>query len=79
MRIKVKLFAALVPYVPGAKPGTPLEVELKDGSRLSDLINQLKLPQKEMKITFVNAQARPLDYRLKNNDEVGIFPPVGGG
>ncbi len=79
MLIKVKLFATLANYIREAKPGTLLEVELKDGDLLSDLVDRLKLPPKDTKITFVNGQARPLEYRLKNNDEVGIFPPIGGG
>jgi molybdopterin converting factor small subunit len=79
MRIKVKLFATLVVYVRDAKPGIPFEVELRDGTFLSDLMNQLNLPQKETKVTFVNGCAQPLNYRLQNNDEVGIFPPIGGG
>ena len=79
MRVKVKLFTALANYVPGVKPGEPFEFELQNGAILSDLINQLNLPQEEAKLTFVNGLAQPLDYQLQNNDEVGIFSPVGGG
>ena len=79
MRVKVKLFATLVVYIPDAKPGNSFEVELSDGSSLSDLINQLYLPQREAQLTFVNGRMQPLDYQLQDNDEVGIFPPIGGG
>ena len=86
MRVKVKLFATLARYVPGIKPGEPFEVGLHNGATLSDLINQLKLQQtetildpEEAKLIFVNGIAQPLNYQLKNNDEVGIFSPIGGG
>jgi len=79
MRFKVKLFATLVVYVPSAKPGVSFEIELPNGSSLSDLMNQLNLPQREAQLIFVNGRMQPLDYQLQDNDEVGIFPPIGGG
>lgn len=79
MRIKVKLFTTLARYVTGIKPGEPFEVVLHNGATLSDLINQLNLPREEAKLIFVNGLAQPPNYRLKNNEEVGIFPPIGGG
>ena len=30
-------------------------------------------------IIFVNGRAQNFDYKLMNGDQVGIFPPVGGG
>lgn len=79
MRVKVKLFATIVNYVPGVKSTVPFEVELHSGSTLSDLINHLNLPQEEVKVTFVNGRTQPLDFQLQNDDEVGVFPPIGGG
>jgi len=79
MRVKVKLFATLVDYVPGVKSGVPFEVELHNGTTLSDLMNQLNLPQREVKVAFVNGRTQPLDFQLQNDDEVGVFPPIGGG
>jgi len=79
MRFKVKLFATLVVYVPSAKPGVSFEIELPNGSSLSDLMNRLNLPQREAQLIFVNGRMQPLDYQLQDNDEVGIFPPIGGG
>ena len=79
MRVKVKLFTTLANYVPGVKPGEPFEVGLHNGATLADLISQLNLPQEEAKLIFVNGLAQPPNYQLKNNDEVGIFPPIGGG
>jgi molybdopterin converting factor small subunit len=79
MRVGVKLFATLKQYLPGHKLGSPTEIELPDGSTLADLVKQLNLPQAEVKVVFVNARAQPLSYVLNPGDEVGIFPPIGGG
>ena len=79
MQIQVKLFASLTRYVPGIRPGYPFEVDLPDGVSLADLVRQLNLPQAEVKVIFVNARAQPLSYILYPGDEVGLFPPVGGG
>lgn len=79
MRIKVRLSSTLVHYVAAARPGIPFEVELAEGATLADLINQLKLPPDEVKVAFVNGRTRPPDFQLQDGNEVGIFPPIGGG
>ncbi len=79
MRVRVKLFTQLVSYVLGVEPGVPFEVELSNGNTLSDLMNQLNLPQRDVKVAFVNGRTQPLDFQLHNDDEVGVFPLIGGG
>ncbi len=83
MRIRAKLFATLRRYAPGAsaetRPGTPFEVDMSDGATVAELVKQLNLPAEEVKVAYVNGRARPDDWRLEPGDEVGIFPPIGGG
>ena len=79
INIRVKLFAALCRYSDNAAPGIPFEMELPEGTTVADLVNQLKLPLEEVKVFFVNGRARPPDWVLNSNDEVGIFPLVAGG
>lgn len=69
----------LAKYLPGVKAGEPFDFDLQNGATLSDMIKQLNLPQDEAKLTFVNGLSQTLDYQLQNNDEVGIFSPIGGG
>lgn len=76
MKLKVKLFASLSR---GRLSGTPFEVELPDGKTLADLVQILELPVDEVKICFINGRICELDNLLMDGDEVGIFPPVGGG
>jgi molybdopterin converting factor small subunit len=77
--VYVKLFATLRRYRPGLGIGEAFPVELPEGATISDLIQELGLPENEVKLIFVNALFRELAHELADGDEVGIFPPVGGG
>jgi molybdopterin converting factor small subunit len=88
MKVYAKLFATLVKLVPeqivehypqGIRAGTPLEIELSPTSTLADLLEVLTLPREKVRVIFVNGRAQPLDYQLAPGDEVGMFPPIGGG
>ena len=77
--VHVKLFATLRQYRPGLGLGEALPVELPKGATVGDLVQQLGLPAEEVKIVFVNALFRDMGHALADGDELGIFPPVGGG
>lgn len=77
--VHTKLFATLRRYQPGLKLGERLSVNLSDGATVEQLTQQLGLPTDEVKVVFVNGVIRPPDHVLSDGDEVGIFPPVGGG
>ena len=79
MQVTVKLFASLARFSAGGLPGTPFEVNLPDAAVLQQLADQLGIPKEETKVTFVNGLIREMDWVLQPGDEVGIFPPVGGG
>jgi molybdopterin converting factor small subunit len=79
MNVTVKLFASLTRYGKDEKAGTPFIVELNQGATLDDLVSLLKIPAEETRILFVNGIIQEAAYKLKDNDEVGLFPPIGGG
>lgn len=79
MLINVKLFATLRRYAGDTSPGQPIPVELPAGATLQDLVQKLGIPPEETKVAFVNARPQELDWVLRPGDEVGIFPPIGGG
>ncbi len=79
MRVRVRLYATLRRYHETSEPWVPFEAELLDGAVLADLIAQLGLPSDDVKVAFVNGRVRPMDWPLRPGDEVGIFPPIGGG
>jgi len=79
--VKVKLFATLrhLAGPPGLGIGQPFPAELPAGATVGQLIERLRLPPDEVKIVFVNGLTRTPDHVLADGDELGIFPPVGGG
>lgn len=80
MRVRVKLFATLGNFAPvSGFPGTPFEMDLPEGTKLSVLIDRLQIPAESVKIAFVNGIIQPPDFILTDGDDVGIFPPIGGG
>ena len=79
MRVMVRLFANLRDYVPQAKIGKTLEVDLLEGARIRDLADRFHLPLDLVKLAYVNGIYQELDFQLHENDEIGLFPPIGGG
>jgi molybdopterin synthase sulfur carrier subunit len=79
MLVHVKLFATLRRFAGDVPLGTPLEVDLPEGATLADLYQTLQLPADEIKLAYVNGRVQPNDWQLQPDDEIGIFPPVGGG
>jgi len=79
MHVTVKLFATLTRYGRGERAGTPFIIELSEDATLHNLVSHLQIPPEETRIMFVNGIIQESDYRLKDGDEVGLFPPIGGG
>jgi molybdopterin converting factor small subunit len=79
MEITVKLFASLGEYAPDEESARPFRWEIEEGATLKRLIENLDIPEEFVKLKFVNGRTRNFDYPLKTGDEVGFFPPVGGG
>ena len=79
MIVHVRLFATLRRHYPHVGIGEPMDVELEAGATIEQLIAQLRLPADQVKVVFVNGIVREKKHVLNAGDEVGVFPPVGGG
>lgn len=80
MLVYVKVFATLRDYMdPKPEIGIKMEMEMEEGSIISDIIDQLKLPRGEVKIIFRNNSHANIKDRIKQNDVIAFFPAVGGG
>ncbi len=81
MKVTIKLFARLREAVGAGK----LERELSDGATIEDLLNALHAEFPRLAdltartIVSVNQEFATPDSRLRDGDEVAIFPPVSGG
>ena len=74
MKVTVKLFATL-------RDGR-FEVEDRRYDRATtvlQVLEDLDVPETEVKIVFVNNRHAKLDRVLSDGDVLGIFPPIGGG
>ncbi len=78
MHVQAKLFASLQRYA-GVKAGSPIDLDLPDGATVADLMQHLRVPSEEVRLVYVNGCAHSEDWQLASGDEVGIFPPIGGG
>jgi molybdopterin converting factor small subunit len=79
MRVHVKLYASLRRFADDVPLGTPIVVDLPESATLENLYQTLHLPTEEIKLAYINGRVRDDDWQLESGDEIGIFPPVGGG
>lgn len=77
--VRVKLFATLRRHFPELGVGEAMEVQLPEGATVGDLVRHLRIPADHVKVVFVNGIVRDETHPLADGDEVGVFPPVGGG
>jgi molybdopterin converting factor small subunit len=74
MNVTVRLFATL-------RDGRFEEEERQYGpeATVGQILDDLNIPESEVKIVFVNNRHARVDRELEDGDVVGIFPPIGGG
>ncbi|MHA1968607.1 MAG: MoaD/ThiS family protein [Candidatus Hodarchaeales archaeon] len=81
INIHVKLFATLRDYGPkNLGIGESFTFGLSDSSNILNLLEKLRIPKEHAKIVIVNGNiTNDHNSVLEENDEISIFPPVGGG
>ncbi len=52
-----------------------VSMTVKEGTRVKDLISQVKLLPEDVEAVFINGKAVPLDTVIRNNDRVTLVPP----
>jgi len=75
IKIELKLFVTLSGYLPDNSEG----LEIPEGTTVDKLMADLGIPSELVKLIFINGKKQNRNYQLKNNDRLGLFPPVGGG
>jgi molybdopterin converting factor small subunit len=77
--IRVRLFANLADYLPGAGRGNGVPVDLPEGTTLLELTERLGIPAHLPRLSLVNGQEAGPDVRLRSGDVVSLLPPLVGG
>ncbi len=74
MVVTVKLFAT---FQAGRFEAAPREYPI--GTRLSDIVDELRIPREEIGVLLVNSRHAELASKISQDDVVAIFPQIGGG
>jgi sulfur carrier protein ThiS len=88
MRITLKLFAILGDHLPSEvegqrRAGNELTVDVPDGTCVQEVIDRFNLPSRLVHLVLVNgvyiSPRACAGHVLNADDEVAIWPPIGGG
>jgi len=81
MKIVLKLFATLREYLPSGSDKYSCTMDLKEGTTVAEIVEQLKIPREIPLIILVNGiQDQEKEKKvLQKGDVLSIFPPIAGG
>jgi hypothetical protein len=77
MKVQLKCFATLAEADKcDYRASTPRT--LRDGASVRDLLADMGMPEKDVKLVFVNGRKAAIDAVLRDGDQVGLAPATGG-
>ena len=80
MKIKIRLLTQLKQYLPDPDMAGDTQVlDVKENATIGEVLDELGIPLDMPKVIMLNDKQGKLEDRLKAEDRVTIFPPVGGG
>ena len=79
MQIEIRFFATLTSYADHEDVDSDGCLSIEGPATIRDALLRLGVPEQDIKLVFLNGVGASLDASLKDNDRVGIFPPIGGG
>ena len=79
MKVEVRLFATLQPYLPAGARGDSASLDLPPGASVRDVMESLKIPTGLDCLTVVNGRDAAPEQVLVPGDELAMFPPLAGG
>ena len=79
MKVEIKLYANLARYLPPNVKEAGGIMDVTDGLTIEGLMHQLRVPEDQVKLIFVDGIHADRKTILQEGCRLGIFPPVGGG
>ncbi|MBW2182067.1 MAG: MoaD/ThiS family protein [Deltaproteobacteria bacterium] len=79
MKIEIRLFASLARFMPDKSIKKPYTMEIQEGTTIIDVFKSMEVPEDAVKLIFLNGIHATGDRVLKDGDQLGVFPPLGGG
>lgn len=77
IEVSVKAYGHLRRFLPDE--AEEISHSVPAGTTLQDLLEDLEVPDEEVWIVSLNGVRAPLSSQVQAGDEVGLFPPIGGG
>ncbi|MFO7709348.1 MAG: MoaD/ThiS family protein [Desulfobacterales bacterium] len=77
MEVNLKCFATLAEADTCDYKNSTTKI-VAQGAKIRDLLKEVKIAEKDVKLIFVNGKRAELDTELRPGDQVGLAPPVGG-
>lgn len=74
--VQVNLYAGLRGYIGGKASVT---VQIAADQTIQNVLTKLEIPTEQTRILFVNGRPATTDTPVKEGDQLGIFPAIGGG
>ena len=83
MKLRIKLYASLTPYLPPGTPKNEAEIDIAEGATVQSVLDGFNMPEGLYKLVLVNGVFIPPEMRLSRTfveDYVlAVWPPVSGG
>lgn len=79
MPLRIEISSYLRRFVSDYDPVQGLILNGQTGRTVGAVIHELGIPSEEVQIILVNRRAAKLETRLGEDDELGLFPAMGGG
>lgn len=83
MRITLKLYAGLAPYLPAGASNNQIVIEVPDGATIGAVLDARGCPRKLCHLVMHNGFHVPADRRddrvLRDGDALAAWPPIAGG
>jgi len=75
LKVNVKLFASIRKF----SKKDNLEINIKEGSSVKDLLSKTGIPQDEPLLIIINEYTRGKETLLQEGDTLCLFPIIAGG
>jgi len=76
MKVTVKLFAELRDLLPRGSSNGSCVVKIRNGDTVSSVFKELKIPEDEVHMVFINSGQAKKDSVVGDGDTISAFPPA---
>jgi len=77
--INLKFYGGLYRYINNYSKERGLYLELNTRKKIIDILIKLGVPRNKIVLIMAGNKPVSIDYFVKGNDVIKVFPPIGGG